>query len=325
MSALTLAIGCTSWVTVVMGWLYVPDANDIQAIRAERLAASLQTPPESVMDVNVKPPKAKPTYATELPSNGKLVNESVEDLTASSKPVTPTFGYSQEEEGQSVSAAPVAIQDTSTASQRELEFEVTFDWSVRSGDHSFRNIYELKYGLLPNLELGIEVPLTYGDGRVKGNGDVDLVGKYRIRKERDWVPSIAVGLEVRLPTGIDSTGVDAAITLILTKSFGRHRVHLNAEAKAAGGHNIEGVRRFQWAFGFGYDHPIWDSKTLFVADYYVESGEEKESGCSNIMELGVERELAKHHKLGLGLKVGLDDSEETPNVGLGVKYVYGSD
>ncbi|MBN1345491.1 MAG: hypothetical protein JXQ73_22555 [Phycisphaerae bacterium] len=220
---------------------------------------------------------------------------------------------------------PIELEEAPPTEHKEFEVEITFDWATSSDgeDDSFENEFELNYGLFPNLEIGLSVPVEYGDGEVEGNGDLSLYAHYRFWKDEGWYPGFALRGIMRLPTGVESTGVDGTFIFILDKTFGQHRVTFNGELKTANGHNVEDLRGFQWALGVGYDHPILDDKTLFAADYFIKSSEEEGHGCINLLEIGVQREIAKHHILGAAVKVGLDDNEETPNFGVGVKYVFG--
>ena len=263
----------------------------------------------------------QPRYATELPRF--QLAEQTEETTYSASVSTEL--KAQEDPRDRGIDLPIELEEAPPTEHKEFEVEITFDWSTKSDgeDDHVGNEFELNYGLLPNLEVGLAVPVEYGDGRVEGNGDLDLYAHYRLWKDADWYPGFAVRGNIRLPTGVDSSGVDGTFTFVLDKNFGLHRVTLNGVLKTANGHNVEDVRHFQWAVGVGYDHPIIDDKTLFVADYFNKSSEEEGHGNINLLEFGVQREIAEHHTIGVGVTIGLDDNEETPNLGVGVKYVFG--
>lgn len=67
---------------------------------------------------------------------------------------------------------------------------------------------QLTYGLLTNLEIGIDGPLLFiynapGTPNAFGFGDLDLQMKYRLRVERadSRLPAITIGLYIEVPTG----------------------------------------------------------------------------------------------------------------------------
>ncbi len=312
---------------IVIGMIApIAKVSPSDAAGAERSGAVAKGPGST----RIQAPSQKPSYATELPkAEPAAEGDTIEESTS----VTKMAPMPAEEEERPGIDAPVMIEDINVAEQGELEVQITFDWSTKKfgqsknvdkDDTVLYNIYEIKYGLASNLEVGLSLPIDIGDGHVTGNGDLEIIAKYCLWRDKDWYPGFAVGAAIRAPSGVDSSGVDGELNLILTKSFGLHRVHVNGMLKTANGHNIEELRHFQWAVGVGYDHPIIDSKTLFIADYFCRSSEQDGVGNVNTLELGIQRELIKHHTLGASIRVGLDDHDETPDIGVGVKYVFGT-
>jgi hypothetical protein len=110
---------------------------------------------------------------------------------------------------------PFVTDDTDTTSKGRFHFEFSneMDWlrasslpNVRQNTASF----ELGYGLLENVEIGIEVPfLTIFNAtgtipnKVSGIGDTNLALKYNFLREREnsRLPAMAIGVNVEIPTG----------------------------------------------------------------------------------------------------------------------------
>jgi hypothetical protein len=280
--------------------------------------------------VRVQAPREKPAYATELPKEQLAAEEAAAEEAGREPKPAPAPEERQLELVFPGINAPMLINDINVADYKEFEFGIGFDWShkgfsvSKSGTRKplLLNTYEFVYGLAPNLEVGLEVPIVEGDGRVAGNSDIHTYAKYRFWEDKDWYPGFAMIAALRLPTGVESSGVDGWFQYILTKRFGQHRVHLNGITKTANGSNVEDVRHFQWSVAAGYDHPLFDNKTLFIIDYLNTSSEEEGHSNSNYLEFGVQREIVTHHTLGVSMRVGLDDGEETTGFGVGVKYLF---
>lgn len=110
---------------------------------------------------------------------------------------------------------PFVTDDTDTTPKHHFHFEFSdeFDLLQRS---SFPNLkqntadFELDYGLLDNLEVGIEVPLltllnAQGTSplRPHGIGDTNLSVKYNFLREREHSrrPALSLAFNIELPTG----------------------------------------------------------------------------------------------------------------------------
>jgi len=110
---------------------------------------------------------------------------------------------------------PFVTDDADTTPKRHFHFEVSneFDFLQRSALPNARQNtldLELDYGLLDNVEVGIEVPsLTIFNaagtrpGNLSGFGDANISLKYNFLREREksrW-PALALALNLELPTG----------------------------------------------------------------------------------------------------------------------------
>jgi hypothetical protein len=110
---------------------------------------------------------------------------------------------------------PFVTDDTDTTPKGHFHFEFSneFDWLHRSSFPSVKQNtadFELDYGLLENLEIGIESPwLTIINSAsttprtVSGIGDTNVSLKYNFLREREnsRMPAMAVGVNLELPTG----------------------------------------------------------------------------------------------------------------------------
>jgi len=200
----------------------------------------------------------------------------------------------------------ITTSDESDPITLETELQYTFD----GGD------------FLRNMQLSLEVPVVMGNGDVDGNADVEMKWQQRWVVEHDLVPTLATLVEVRVPTGFQSEGVDVGVTGIVAKDWGPGTIYLNALIESANGDNVEDVRDLQWAFRTGYKWRF-DERTAFIFDYVHRSSEEHGDSNSDLIELAGEFHVDDHLTIGPGIMIGIDDKDETPNFGAGVRVVYG--
>ena len=59
------------------------------------------------------------------------------------------------------------------------------------------------------------------------SGDLSIGALYNFNTETLQLPAFAARIEVGLPTGVNSRGVDTELTGVMTRSFGRWRTHVN--------------------------------------------------------------------------------------------------
>jgi hypothetical protein len=110
---------------------------------------------------------------------------------------------------------PFVTDDTDTTPKGKFHFEFSneFDWLQRSALPNLRQNtadFELDYGLLKGVEIGIESPLLAiinASGttpkRIVGLGDTNVSVKYNFHEETESsrIPALAIAMNLELPTG----------------------------------------------------------------------------------------------------------------------------
>lgn len=208
-------------------------------------------------------------------------------------------------------------------------WEVKFDagWKTFSGQHDpFALTSQVQYTpegghFLHNMKLGVAVPVTMGLGGVEGNGDAEFEWKQRWVAEHDGIPTMATVVDVRVPTGYHSSGVDGMLTGVVAKDLGPGTWIFNGFVETANGDNVEDLRHFQWGFRTGYKWRITDDFAL-IGDYIHRSSEEEGHANINSLQLSGEYHPNEHITIGPGITIGLDDHDETPNFGAGVRVQF---
>jgi len=172
-------------------------------------------------------------------------------------------------------------QANSDVEQGEWELELGTRWFTGGGegDDDFFFVGELAYGLTDDAFIELKLlPVNIGDGGDQANGDVELELFNRFVHETDWLPSIALALEGRFPTGQGSSGVDGELGLHLTKTIApKTRMHLEGFVETANGGRTEEEeeegRHFQWGVGVGFDYEF-SEKLLGLVNYLNRASEE---------------------------------------------------
>lgn len=219
-----------------------------------------------------------------------------------------------------------SLEDGQPGKPGTFELQVQTGWQTTSGEHDpFTLLNELQYNpegseFLRNMQLTLGVPVEMGLGGVDGNADLEFGWQQRWIKENGNMPTIATYAQMRIPSGYHSSGVDGTLTGIVAKDVGPGTMYLNAFATTVNGDNIEDVRHFQWGFRGGYKWRI-SEEWAFITDYVHQSSEEEGHANSNELELSGEWHVNEHLTIGPGIIIGLDDNEETPNFGAGLRMM----
>lgn len=220
------------------------------------------------------------------------------------------------------------LEDGQPGNPGTVELKLETGWLTTSGQHdNIEWLTELQINpdggeFWRNSQFTIGVPVELGLGGVDGNADVLLGWQQRWVAEDGAMPTLATLTEVRLPTGYDSSGIDATITGVVAKDLGPGTAYANAFARTANGNNIEDLRHFQWGFRAGYKWRIQDDFAL-IGDYVHQTSEQTGVGDSNTLELSGEWHVNEHLTIGPGIVIGLDDNDETPDFGAGIRFMIG--
>ena len=201
---------------------------------------------------------------------------------------------------------PLRVEDAYTISTGEIALEAGAGFSLDRHDARGRFPVELLWGAVPNLQLGVGSTLLTDPRSVEEparSGDLTLSGLYNLNQETLWVPAFGAKLEVELPTGVRSSGVDVELKGIVTKSIGRLGVHLNAAGLFTGdpGDDERGAR---WEVVLGASYPIGAphyTRLTVVADLIAEQAHRH--GDSDVVgaEIGVRYQLTSRTVWDVGI------------------------
>lgn len=192
---------------------------------------------------------------------------------------------------------PLRLEDAYAISTGEIALEAGAGFTLRrrGPDRGFFPV-ELLYGALPNFQIGVGTTLSTDPRQIDEptkSGDLRIGALYNFNQETLVMPAFGVKLEVELPTGVDSKGVDVEVKGIVTKSFERLSVHFNAAYLfLTDSRREERDGRYELVLGASY--PVGASRftrATLVADVFTEQSTHR--GESNIVgtELGLRYQL----------------------------------
>lgn len=202
---------------------------------------------------------------------------------------------------------PIGMEDAYPIAKGEIGVEggVRFN-DPRQGRTRVTFQPQILYGAFANTQIEIQGDLFTDPSTLTGankSGDLHLAMLYNFNTETIDLPAFAVRVEVELPTGVNSKGVDTQMTGIMTRSFGRLRTHLNAGYTILGspqGQERPGTYRVVGAVSYPLGYPTSFHDTLIASVYTRQS--DLRGQCNNSgVELGLRHQLTSRIVLDGGL------------------------
>jgi hypothetical protein len=134
-------------------------------------------------------------------------------------------------------ARPLSVEDAGTVAKGAFEIE-SGSILEESKNKDFQSVYygQVKAGILDNLDIGVAVPyltmIPCDDCAKAGVGDASTAVKFRVLKETEVAPSVALKAGAGILTGNREKGLGDGVpnysaTAVATKSFGDLFAHLN--------------------------------------------------------------------------------------------------
>lgn len=224
---------------------------------------------------------------------------------------------------------PTQLEDAYPTSYlgKEIQLATLYE---RTADHRDLFFFEprFEYGLFPNLQVAVGVPFNYGDAAPRqaegrGIGNVTLSTLYNFNQESLFLPAFAVSGRAELPTADRARGVDTTLGVVFTKTLGganfMPRLHFNAywlhNAGASSDERENGYRLIA-----GYSMRI-GADTVGILDY-VHEYEVSERRVSNVLELGLRRQVTPRLVISAGGGAGLTSNSPDARASLGAQFSF---
>ena len=112
---------------------------------------------------------------------------------------------------------------------------------------------ELTYGIARNAHVGVTAPLMVigGGGTTEwGLSGIEVLALYNVNTETPGFPAVSLRGVTALPIGgLAGDAVQGQLQAIATRSWGRHRLHLNAAYRFGRDETVAGGLDRWWAGG----------------------------------------------------------------------------
>lgn len=202
---------------------------------------------------------------------------------------------------------PIGLEDAYAIPKGEIGVEggVRFN-DRREGRTRVTFQPQIIYGVFANTQIEMQGDLFTDPQSLVGankSGDLHLGLLYNFNTETLQLPALAVRVEADVPTGVNSKGVDTQLTGILTRSFGRLRVHLNGGYSVLGapqGQERPGTYRAVAAVSYPLGYPGRFRDTL-IASLYTRQGDRQGQRNHTGVEIGLRHQLTSRVVLDGGL------------------------
>lgn len=202
---------------------------------------------------------------------------------------------------------PVQMEDAYAIPQGEIGVESGIRFNDRREGRSRVTFQpQIIYGAFLNTQIEIQGDFFTDPRSIVGankSGDLHVGVLYNFNTETLRLPAFAVRVEADLPTGVQSRGVDAQVTGILTRSIGRLRIHLNAGYTALGDARTlerQGTYRLVAAVSYPIGYPRRFRETL-IADVYTRQSDLVGQPNHTGIEVGVRHQFSSRIVLDGGV------------------------
>lgn len=204
----------------------------------------------------------------------------------------------------------------------ELKFIYRFARDHGEGEEHEGEV-EIEWGFAENWELIVDIGAELFEGRAEGNGDIEELGvHWRLWKQEGLLPAFAMRHLVRIPTGIDSDGVDYTARGIFTWDLtDTARLHFDPFLTSINGNRDEDERNFRWGAAIGFDWML-DENTTVIFDYFHQSSEEYGQRNQQSVEFGMDWEFAEDQMLAFEIEVEVDGDSYGDDFIASVSYIY---
>jgi hypothetical protein len=202
---------------------------------------------------------------------------------------------------------PLRVEDAYPIAAGEVSVEAGAGFTLqRRGPDRGVFPVEILYGAAPNLQIGLGTRLSTdprGIDEQTKSGDLRVSALYNFNQETLEMPAFAAKLDVNLPTGVDSRGVDVGLKGIVTKSIERLSLHFNGGYEFLNG-TRRGERDGRYLLILGASYPAGApryTRATLVADVFTEQSVRR--GDANIVgtEVGFRYQLTPRMVWDAGL------------------------
>ncbi len=215
-------------------------------------------------------------------------------------------------------ARPLSTDDAGTVEKGHIEIESGFEYVKQTNKENNLSL-ALKYGLIKNFHLGVEIPYNFIDSSenadVDGMGDFIFSGKCNLLDLTEDLPALALCCNIKTKTGnkdkdLGSGEVDYTLTGIMTREIRKFTTHVNFGYTIVGepeGEKLDDI----FSYGLAIEYPI-NEKLNIAGEITGETtfdGDFDDNPCGGLV--GLNHALSEMVTFDCGL--GFEISEASPD------------
>lgn len=201
---------------------------------------------------------------------------------------------------------PLSFDDAYSVAfgERAIEFGLGIDtWRRSSPDYRLKS--EFKYGFAKNQDIGVAIEPVYSTSDRRGDfGNVEIGYFHGLRREIGNAPALAYRVDVGLPTGRESQGIDLRFRGVLTKALGQYdKLHLNLDLNMATDPH-PGERRHSVGAVLGYSTPLGYPRKFdqtLVAEFGLQQSRQDGQGYVGSVGIGLRKQTDPRSVFDLGI------------------------
>jgi len=222
---------------------------------------------------------------------------------------------------------PTRVEDAYPVERHAFELLIPYSVEREHGGATLHaSVLELEYGVLRNGQLGLKAPFgaVRDVGAAKtGLSGLRVFGLYNVNTESRLLPALSLRADVGFPVGaLAGSETQVAVKAIVTRSWGRSRVHLNAAYRFGADGTPPAVEALdRWWYGVAADRTLFRHSLLIVGETYagrLTAGAPVEVNASlglrwqwrttTVLDVGIARRLRRAVGPDFALTVGISNA-----------------
>jgi hypothetical protein len=247
-------------------------------------------------------------------------------LAAARKPLAAQIDYRNLDDDR-----PLVTEDAYPVERYAFEFLLPYAFEDdRGGGRLHAVVPELEYGIIPNGQLGIKIPIggrTNAGTTDWGLAGLRVFGLYNLNTESRTLPALSARADVVLPVGgLAGGSTQVSLKAIATRSWGRTRFHANATWTLGHEQRLAAVEPSnRWSYSVAVDRTLFRQSTLLIgelvalrpvrgapAEVDAALGARYQWTTSTVFDLGVRRRLRQVAGPDLAITVGFSHAFALP-------------
>lgn len=170
---------------------------------------------------------------------------------------------------------PTRVEDAYPAERYAFEFLLPYSFErERGGAWVQASILELAYGVLRNAHVAVKAPLaavSNGGTTDWGLSGIRALAVCNFNTESRRLPALSLRTDAVFPVGgLAGSETHVGVQAIATRSWGRHRLHLNAAYRFGRDGTPAAVESLdRWWYGAALDRTLFRQSILVIGEVYA--------------------------------------------------------